>query len=132
MNKNLFYLIIAVLTLFVGSQTVSAQETKRAIIEAPSPTHDFGKIKEKDGSVKHDFVIINKGTAPLVITKVMSSCGCTTPKYSQEPIAPGKSSVITVVYDPTNRVYPFVKTVSVYSNGKDGAPLILTIKGVVE
>lgn len=132
MNKNLFYLIIAVLTLFVGSQTISAQETKRAIIEAPSPTHDFGKIKEKDGNVKHDFVIINKGTAPLVITKVMSSCGCTTPKYSQEPIAPGKSSVITVVYDPTNRVYPFVKTVSVYSNGKDGAPLILTIKGVVE
>ncbi|MDO4789765.1 MAG: DUF1573 domain-containing protein [Porphyromonas sp.] len=132
MNKNLFYLIIAVFTLFVGFQTVSAQEAKRAVIEAPAPTHDFGKIKEKDGSVKHDFVIVNKGNAPLVITKVMSSCGCTTPKYSQEPIPPGKSSIITVIYDPTNRVYPFVKTVSVYSNGKDGAPLILTIKGVVE
>ena len=97
---------------------------------AKETEHDFGVFKESDGDVSHVFVVKNEGKSPLVITRVISSCGCTTPTFNKEPIAPGKSGEIKVVYNPTGRVYPFVKTVSVYSNGKKG-PLVLTIKGEV-
>lgn len=127
-NKKIFYLLFS-LVLFTGF--VYAQNDKKAVIEAKKTVHDFGTIKEKGGNVSHKFIITNKGNAPLVITRVMSSCGCTTPSYSKEPIPAGKSGEVTVTYNPVGRVFPFVKTISVYSNGKEG-PLVLTIKGVVE
>lgn len=117
------------LSFFVMNEA-SAQSGKQAKIEAKVTEHDFGTFKESDGDVSYVFEVKNVGDAPLVITRVMSSCGCTTPSFSKEPIAPGKTGQVTVTYNPTGRVYPFVKTISVYSNGKEG-PLVLTIKGEV-
>lgn len=123
--------LLVVLTLIMAMPVVAnAQEDSAAKIVAKETEHDFGTFKESDGDVSHIFVVTNEGNAPLVITRVISSCGCTTPTFTKEPIAPGKSGEIKVVYNPTGRVYPFTKTVSVYSNGKKG-PLVLTIKGEV-
>lgn len=129
MKKSVLLSLVLLLSFF-GVATTYAQSEKQAKIEAPVTEHDFGTIKESDGKVSHIFEVKNVGDAPLVITRVMSSCGCTTPEFSKEPIAPGKSGQITVIYNPEGRVYPFVKTISVYSNGKQG-PLVLTIKGEV-
>ena len=107
------------------------KQTKEAAISAPEEQFDFGTIKEADGPVTHAFTLKNVGNAPLVITRASASCGCTKPKFSTEPIAPGKSTKIEVTYNPAGRPGQFVKTVAVYSNGKDGA-FILRIKGVVE
>lgn len=123
--------LLIMMTLLIGLPMVaSAQEDSAAKIVPKETEHDFGVFKESDGDVSHVFVVKNEGKSPLVITRVISSCGCTTPTFTKEPIAPGKSGEIKVVYNPTGRVYPFVKTVSVYSNGKKG-PLVLTIKGEV-
>ena len=86
--------------------------------------------QEADGKVAHTFVIDNTGTGPLVITRVIASCGCTTPEWTKEPIAPGKSGEVKITYNPANRPGAFVKTISLYSNGKKGS-FILTIKGKV-
>ena len=93
--------------------------------------HDFGTIKEADGAVTHTFKIKNEGKAPLVITRVTASCGCTTPEYTKEPIAAGKTGEIKVSFNPTGQQSPFTKNVSVYSNGKTGTS-VLTIKGLIE
>lgn len=123
--------LLFMVTLLIGLPMVaSAQDDSAAKIVAKVTEHDFGVFKESDGKVSHVFVVKNEGKSPLVITRVISSCGCTTPTFTKEPIAPGKSGEIKVVYDPEGRIYPFVKTVSVYSNGKKG-PLVLTIKGEV-
>lgn len=125
--KRIISLLTVVLAFFAVS---SYAQSKKANIEVPKSEFNFGTIKESNGKVSHVFEIKNTGDAPLVITRVISSCGCTTPSYSKEPIAPGKTGSITVTYDPTGRVYPFVKTVSIYSNGKEG-PEVITIKGEV-
>lgn len=134
MNKVSFRKLILpfllVASLFFGLEAAVAQDDNSAKIEAKETEYDFGVFKESDGDVSHVFVVTNTGKSPLVITRVISSCGCTTPVFTKEPIAPGKSGEIKVVYNPTGRVYPFTKTVSVYSNGKKG-PLVLTIKGEV-
>src|SRR5688500_18360428 len=55
---------------------------------------DFGKIKVNK-QVTHEFSFINAGDAPLVITSVQASCGCTVAKYSKDAIAPGSSGYVT-------------------------------------
>ena len=126
--KRIVFVLIA---LLIGVGVATAQSGKKAVIASDNVEHDFGNIKESAGSVTHTFIVKNTGDAPLVITRVVASCGCTTPNFSKEPIAPGQSSKIEVTYNPAGRPGQFVKTVAVYSNGKDGT-FTLRIKGVVE
>jgi len=90
--------------------------------------HDFGKIAyASDGSTK--FTFKNTGKSPLVLNNVQSSCGCTIPEWPREVVEPGASKSITVTYN-TRRTGSFTKTVTVYSNAKNGT-VYLTIKGEV-
>jgi len=109
---------------------VSAQQKQAVIAVVDSAIYDFGDVKEVDGPVSHVFKIKNKGETPLVITSVNASCGCTTPTWTKEPIAPGKTGDIKATYDVNGRPGPFTKTISVYSNGSTGT-YVLTIKGNV-
>ena len=115
--------------ILLATGMVAAQS--KAVISADETSHDFGTIKEAAGSVSYTFKIKNTGEAPLVLTRVIASCGCTTPEWTKEPIAPGKGGDIKITYNPKDRPGPFVKTISVYSNGKTGS-FILTIRGEVE
>ena len=115
--------------LFIGliSFSVNAQE-KVAKIEFKSETIDYGTIEKGADGVKV-FEFTNTGNAPLIISKVSSSCGCTIPKKPKEPIMPGEVGEIQVEYD-TKRVNPFRKTITVISNA-DTPTVALKIKGKV-
>ena len=125
MKKILFILIPM---LFIAIGTVSAQ--KKAVIVADTTVYDFGEIKEEGGIVSCVFKINNAGEAPLVITRVITPCGCTTTEWTKEPIAPVESGEIKVSYNPAGRPGPFTKVLSIYSNGKNGS-YALTIRGKV-
>ncbi|MCH7524039.1 MAG: DUF1573 domain-containing protein [Bacteroidetes bacterium] len=115
--------------LFVGliGFSVNAQE-KVAKIEFKTEVIDYGTI-EKGADGVRVFEFTNTGNAPLIITKVKSSCGCTIPSKPKGPILPGKTGEIKVKYD-TNRVNPFRKTITVSSNA-DTPTVALKIKGLV-
>lgn len=123
-------IVLIFMAILFTTGFVMAQD-KKAVISAEQTAHDFGKIKEANGKVSCSFTVTNTGDMPLVITRVIASCGCTTPEFPKEPIAPGKTGDIKVTFDPTGRPGPFAKTISVYSNGKVGS-YILTIRGEVE
>ena len=126
-------LLFAFTLVLLVAGTGFAQQKKEAVfaIVGKSSTHDFGTIKEAKGAVEHTFKVKNEGKAPLIITKVDPSCGCTSRDWTKEPIAPGKTGEIKITYDPAGRPNAFTKTISVYSNGHTGI-YTLTIKGVVE
>ncbi|WP_459188931.1 DUF1573 domain-containing protein [Parabacteroides sp. APC149_11_2_Y6] len=124
--KQIIFIFMAIL-LATGMATAQ----QKAIISVDNTSHDFGVIKEADGKVSHTFKITNTGDAPLVLTRVIASCGCTTPEWTKEPIAPGKTGEVKITYDPKDRPGPFTKSISVYSNGKTGS-YILTIRGDVQ
>ncbi len=109
---------------------VSAEELKTARMIFDSYTYDFGEIRETDGDVSHTFRFRNEGTLPLVIRSVGVSCGCTYPQFSKEPLLPGKSSEMKVIFDPTNRPGKFEKVISVATNDPRGN-IRLTITGTV-
>lgn len=129
--KKLVYVFVFILVCLSFTPTLAQGVQQGAVITAVDADYDFGTIKENNGKVSHTFLIKNTGSAPLVLTRVVAACGCTTPEYSTEPIAPGKEGKILVTFNPAGRPGQFVKTIAVYSNGKDGS-YILRIKGVVE
>lgn len=89
---------------------------------------DFGQIKVNK-PVTHEFSFVNTGDAPLIITSVRASCGCTVTKYTKDPISPGSSGFVTATYDAA-KPGVFTKTVTVNAN-TGGGPVLLTIKGEV-
>ena len=116
--------------LFLGllSWGVSAQQ-QVAKIEFKTETVDYGEIEKGSDGVRV-FEFTNTGNAPLIISKVSSSCGCTIPKKPEEPILPGETGEIQVKYD-TNRPGPILKAITVISNS-DTPTKILKIKGTVK
>ncbi len=115
--------------LFVGliSFSLNAQD-KVAKIEFKETTIDYGTIEKGSNGVRV-FEFTNTGDAPLIISRVTSSCGCTIPKKPEDPIMPGKTGQIEVKYD-TNRVNPIRKTITVMSNAETPT-VALKIKGLV-
>lgn len=86
------------------------------VISWDEAQYNFGDIKEADGPVTHRFEFTNKGNAPLVVTYVKPSCGCTTSDYTKEPVMPGSKGFVSATYDPNGRPGPFSKSVSVTTN----------------
>ena len=115
--------------LFVGMLSISAfAQEKVAKIEFKTDVIDYGTIqKGADGLRVFEFT--NTGTAPLIVSKVTSTCGCTVPKKPERPILPGEKGQIEVKYD-TQRVMPIRKTITVLSNA-DTPTVALKIKGEV-
>lgn len=112
-----FWIAIMVMLFSVG--LVSADDSKYAQATFPEKTHDFGIIKEENGSVSTVFEVINTGNKPLIIVDVAVSCGCTSHEYTKKPIAPGKKGKIKVFYNPAGRPGAFKKDIKVRTNGRE-------------
>lgn len=122
MKRISFILLLINAFVFVYSQ--------KPVIEFETKVWDFGKFNEKDGKVTYDFKFTNTGDAPLVVSRVQASCGCTTPSWTKAPIEPGKAGSITVSYNPAGRPGVFTKSIVVYSNASEQQSTLL-IKGEV-
>lgn len=119
--------LLLVATAFVSkSQTTAPVSTAEITFEKVE--HDYGTIKKSaDGNCEFKFK--NTGKEPLILTDVKSSCGCTVPAWTKEPILPGKSGSIKVRYA-TERVGVIDKSITVISNAKN-SPIVLHIKGTI-
>ena len=65
----------------------------------------FGDVKDGE-SVQHTYSFKNTGEAPLSIANVVAQCGCTTPEYTHEVVAPGESGKVTATFNSSNRGGP--------------------------
>ena len=92
--------------------------------------HDYGSIKEEVEVAVSEFEFTNTGKTPVVIQRVIASCGCTSPSYTREPVLPGKKGQVKVAYQTTYRPGTFRKNIRVYTNVPDTV-YTLTIKGNV-
>ncbi|WP_439151485.1 DUF1573 domain-containing protein [Winogradskyella sp.] len=119
--------VITILFIAVMSLGISAQE-KVAKIEFKTDVIDYGTIEKGSDGVRI-FEFTNTGDAPLVISNVKSTCGCTVPAWPKKPVMPGETGEIKVKYD-TKRVNPIRKTITVYSNAETPT-VALKIKGQV-
>jgi len=126
MKNKITLILIVLISSFGFAQTGAKIEFK-----AKDNTIDYGIISKKSDTGVRSFEFTNTGDAPLIITNVLSTCGCTVPTKPNEPIMPGKSGKIDVKYNMT--VGPIRKTITVETNAinyEDGR-IALKIKGEV-
>ena len=91
-------------------------------------THDFGDVIQGD-KTEFVFTFENTSEVPISLSNVKASCGCTTPQWTKEEVAPGKKGEITVSYN-SNRVGAFNKSVRVWTD-TIAPPAVIYIKGMV-
>ena len=89
--------------------------------------YDFGKIPQGK-PVYHSFEIVNQSAQPLKLDNVTATCGCTTPEWNRDAIAPGASDKIKVGYNSAAEGY-FEKYITITYNGN--ATKQIKIKGTV-
>lgn len=128
MKKISFILLAMVLSIGL----ISAQQDKQQNGDAKFATlvHDFGKVAEEVGSVSCEFQFTNTGKKPLIIQDIRTSCGCTTPSYTKDPVLPGKTGTIKISYSTIGRIGSFDKKITIFTNEPDNV-YTLTIKGEV-
>jgi len=106
--STLFFAIV--IAVAVNAQTTTTQE----VIQVKETVHDFGTIPQGK-PVYYFFEVTNTGKDPMVISNVQTSCGCTTPEWSKEPIAPGGTAKVRVGYNAAGEGH-FEKTITIMYN----------------
>jgi hypothetical protein len=127
MKKLLFFAVLGLFAIQCMAQNQAVQDSAEIIFNETD--HNFGIVKYK-GDATFEFVFKNTGKTPLIVKHVQSSCGCTTPSYSTEPIPPKGKGKIVVRYD-TERMGSFIKNIKVFSNAKN-SPVELIIRGEIK
>ncbi|MCH5242268.1 MAG: DUF1573 domain-containing protein [Muribaculaceae bacterium] len=125
--KRIGVAIWLMMAVFVA---VYAADKTKGQIKFEETTYDFGNIREDGGKVSHEFTFTNEGSDPLKITSAKAECGCTTPEYPKEEIAPGETGIIKVTYNPLGRPGGFTKVITVRCTGNPGK-VNLKIRGTV-
>lgn len=120
-------LLILSLLLFLTSGVI-AQDQGTHKIKFEKTTHDFGEI-DKGDKAEYTFQFTNTSNEPVKLSRVKASCGCTTPAWTKEEVAPGATGNIKVSYN-TQRIGGFSKTVTVTYDSLE-RPVVLFIKGTV-
>lgn len=106
-----------------------AEAMQKTSVNWGETNHDFGNIKSGE-VVKHTYRFTNTGDQPLKLTRVKASCGCTTPSWSKEAIAPGEEGFIEVAFNTRGKSGPQRKTVVVNGNFEP-TTMILRFQGEV-
>lgn len=91
---------------------------------------DFGTIREENGKVSRKVKAVNISTDTTFIISARTSCGCSAAEYSEEKLAPGDTTIVTITYDPTNRPGKFLKTARFFT-GKERIGNSIKISGTV-
>jgi hypothetical protein len=121
------------LVLIIGmgvSQFVFGQIGNAPSIKVFNEKINLGSINEDDGNVTHVFKFINIGKKPLKIINVLTTCGCTTPEWTQAEVKTGDTGQVVAVFNPKNKDGRFSKNLTVLTNG-DPQSVVLTVEGAV-
>ena len=105
-----------------GRNADNSADSSMAVIAFNELEHNFGQVKA-GRKVRHTFNFENKGTEPLVIQSVRTTCGCTAPRYDRRPIAPGRRGRIEVEFDTSGR--NGIQTQSVTINSNATVPVVV-------
>lgn len=93
--------------------------------------HDFGDISPGE-TVSFTFTYINEGSANLIIRSCSAGCGCTVPKWSKEPLQPGKKGYIEIVFDSSGRKGAQLKNIMVRSNASEAVKTLTISANIIE
>ncbi|WP_376856751.1 DUF1573 domain-containing protein [Belliella kenyensis] len=111
----MFRLLIC-LFCFGFSKVSIAQDINRNLMFWENRIIDVGTILQENGTVEVEFLGLNQTDSPIVITDVITDCGCTATAFDRDSIPKSKVSSIKVSYEPDYLGGPFTKMIIVRTN----------------
>jgi hypothetical protein len=99
------------------------QFTDTTTVQVIDSAYDFGNVTDGE-KVIYNYRFRNTGHKPLVISSATASCGCTVPEKPDEPIQPGETGFLKVVFNSEGRVGPTHKEINVVSNAYPAFPVL--------
>lgn len=111
--------------------SICSASEKAPSIFVSSDSYEFSTVPAGQ-LVVHDFIIQNKGDAPLLIENVESDCGCTAVVFSKQ-IPPNNEGKVSVELNTIDYGGNFIqKYVEIFSNDPQTPVLSLNIRGTVD
>ncbi|MGQ1784960.1 MULTISPECIES: DUF1573 domain-containing protein [unclassified Saccharicrinis] len=119
-NKRVYIILVFIGCLLVGCATGGSKQNQELVnhhtqITFEKMNHVFGKVVGGE-TVGCYFNFTNTGEFPLVIQRVKPGCGCTTVKYTKEPVLPGKNGEIEVRFNSSGFSGQQYKVIQVHAN----------------
>lgn len=115
------------LFFFAGLLAQGQDQATTEVLKLNKAEHDFASIPQGK-PVYYTFELVNNSDKPIQLEDVVATCGCTTPEWSRDPIAPGAVSRLKVGYNAASEGY-FEKSITINYNGNQSRQV--KIKGTV-
>lgn len=118
--------------LIKNNNTASGKDTDEDNIprfEFVEKVKEFGQITQGE-IVTTTFQFRNVGKSDLIISSAQGSCGCTVPKWPEEPIKPGGKAEIEVTFDSNGKFGMQNKTITLVANTSPNT-MVIALKGEV-
>ena len=129
MKKLLLILFMALLPSLAAARQNEPAPQGKARLCLHEKSHNFGDVARRGGDLVYEFRFTNEGEAPLVLTRVVTSCSCLKAHFQRRPVAPGETGTIRIVYEPQkSEPGVFNKVIQIYSNAEGGREVI-TVQG---
>jgi uncharacterized protein (DUF58 family) len=119
--------LLLLLTLLILPTTALAAPR----LETEAALFNFGRVAE-GSKTEHTFRFQNTGDAPLIISKVRSSCGCTAALLSSKQLAPGEWGELKTTFNSKGFQGAVTKTVYIYSNDPNQQKTPFRLQGEVQ
>ncbi len=128
-------LSILFFSLLFISAAYAQEDPKVEVTDGPKivfseDTHDFGDI-EQGTKVSHVFAFENSGTQPLILSNVLTTCGCTATDWPRDPVAPGDGGKIEVSFNSAGKMGKQNKVITVVSNAVNAQERVKIITNVL-
>src|SRR5665647_1610332 len=104
--------------------------TDSTTVQMIDSVYNFGNATDGE-KVEYSYRFRNTGKNPLIVSSAVASCGCTVPEKPEEPIKPGETGFLKVVFNSKGRVGEVHKEVNVVSNAYPEFPVLQLIGEVV-
>jgi hypothetical protein len=126
-------LALALLLVVAGVFPAAGQSAKRTagpVIEIDPDEHDFGSARQ-DQELVHDFIVTNTGTEDLVLSKIVTACGCTAAVAAETIVPPGGSTTLRVTLETRKYKGRIERSISIASNDRKRVTTV-RVKAFVE
>ena len=127
---SILFFTLLLLNAAYAQENASAEAADGPKINFAEATHDFGDI-EQGTKVGHTFEFENAGTEPLILSNVLTTCGCTATDWPRDPIAPGDGGKIEVSFNSAGKMGKQNKVITVVSNAVNAQERVKIITNVL-
>lgn len=128
MKKIILMMTAIVAMSFFASAQTDNQQLGEIVFE--KTTAEFGDIKQGQ-VVNATFKFKNVGKSPVILSNVQTTCGCTVPAWTRDPIAPGKSAEITATFNSAGKMGQQNKVITITSNAKNSQSQVSIVCNVL-